>query len=122
MTLSDCHVLGSALPWRWAAGAGVIPTILAVVAAALMPETAPWLLGRSRAGEAEVALVRLRGGGGPEVRAELEELVRAQEERSRVPQGGGGLRHLYRALRKPQFWKPLLIMNVFFAFQQCAGE
>lgn len=112
---------GSALPWRWAAAAGTIPALLSLVGAFFMSESAAWLLGRSRHADAERALVKLRGGGGPDVRAELEELVRAEELRARGQQSSG-LRQISKNLRKPQFWKPLIIINVFFAFQQWSGE
>ncbi|XP_059474208.1 solute carrier family 2, facilitated glucose transporter member 8-like isoform X2 [Neocloeon triangulifer] len=113
------YILGSALPWRYAAWAGAVPALLAFVAAIIMPDSPSWLLSRSKASQAERSLIALRGGGGAAVRAEFEELVRAQEQRAKGPKAGW--RNLSRSFRKPEFWKPLLILNVFFAFQQFSG-
>lgn len=106
-----------------AAACALVITALSLISTFFAPESCNWLLSRSRPDEAEKALVRLRGGGGPAVRAELEQLTAAREKLMLANQDqDSGLRKLSRNLRKPEFWKPLLIMNIFFAFQQFAGD
>lgn len=107
--------------WRYAAAAGIVPSVIALIAACMMPDSPSWLLSRSKKAKAELALISLRGGAGAEVRDEYQELLRAQEQRDLGP-STTGWRNLSSALRMPQFWKPLLIMNIFFAFQQFSGK
>lgn len=111
---------GSAMYWRYAAAAGIVPAVIALIAACLMPDSPSWLLSRAKKSKAELALISLRGGEGAEVRAEYQELLSAQDLRDEGP-STAGWRNLSTALRMPQFWKPLLIMNIFFAFQQLSG-
>ncbi|KAF4523968.1 hypothetical protein B566_EDAN013551 [Ephemera danica] len=118
------YILGWFLPWNWAAGCAIIPTVLSLMTAFFIPESASWLLAHSQPEAAEKALICLRGGGGPDVRAELEKLIIDQEKRALAAQESSketGIRKFTSSLRRPEFWKPLLIMNLFFAFQQFSG-
>ncbi|XP_065331408.1 facilitated trehalose transporter Tret1-2 homolog isoform X1 [Cloeon dipterum] len=111
------YVLGSAFPWQVAAWSGAAAATVALLVSLALPESPAWLVGRGRRSQAERSLAALRGGAGPNVRVEFDELLRAQQGKP----DSQGWRNLSKALRTPQFWKPLLILNVFFFFQQASG-
>ncbi|KAK3908861.1 Facilitated trehalose transporter Tret1 [Frankliniella fusca] len=122
------YVIGAVLPsWRLvAAVCGAFPLLTLVLVYAVVVESPVWLLGRGRVSEARAALARTRLARSPaDVDDELAALVR---ERPPPPQraadaapAASGPRGLLRDLRRPECWKPLLIMNVFFLFQQLSG-
>ena len=107
------YLLGSLFPQDWQVVAGlcaVVPVISAVVAW-LLPESPVWLAGRGRTAEAEASFLRLRGTNMP--RHELDALMENRQVNSR--------RATLSDLLRPEVWKPLLILNTFFLFQQLSG-
>lgn len=107
------YLFGSVLPedWRGVAGVCAAFPVISAVAIWFLPESPVWLASRGRAVEAENSLKRLRGV----------ELPR-QEVEALLDRGGPSARavHLSTVLR-PEVWKPLLILNTFFLFQQISG-
>jgi hypothetical protein len=70
-----------------------------------------WLAGRGRADEAEASFKRLRGVNMPH--HELEALMERRQASSRAA--------TLSEVLLPEAWKPLLILNTFFLFQQLSG-
>jgi sugar porter (SP) family MFS transporter len=107
------YLFGSVLPqdWRGVAGVCAVFPVISAVAIWLLPESPVWLANRGRALEAENSLRRLRGVELP--RQEVEALLDRGDSSVRAA-------HLSTVLR-PEVWKPLLILNTFFLFQQISG-
>lgn len=57
--------------WRWMFGLGLIPAIVMLIGAQMLPESPRWLVKRGRDDEARAVLQRLRGTG---VEAELDQI------------------------------------------------
>ncbi|XP_069699283.1 facilitated trehalose transporter Tret1-like isoform X2 [Periplaneta americana] len=111
------YLLGFCFPDDWrlvAALCGIFPLLSAAVCW-LLPESPVWLTSRGRVLEAETSLRRLRGLGARDElpRRELDTLV------AKPPTAWSALSP--GAVLRPEVWKPLVIMNGFFAFQQLAG-
>jgi hypothetical protein len=91
------YVLGALLKdnWRLVAGlSAAFPILTAAATLALLPESHLWLLSKGRA----------RPVPGPQ------DAVQSGRQLGRL-----------RALRLPQAWKPLLVLNGYFFFQQFSG-
>lgn len=121
------YVIGAVLPsWRLvAAVCAVFPLLTLVLVYAVAVESPVWLLGRGRVAEARAALARTRLARSPaEADDELAALLRERPPPPPRAAGGKaptGIRGVLRDLRRPECWKPLLIMNAFFLFQQLSG-
>ena len=124
--LLQVYVVGAVLPnWRLVeAVCACFPVLSAALVYAVAVESPVWLVGRGRAAEARTSLARSRLARRPsDVDEELAALVRERQRAaaSARPGAQGGLRATLRDLRRPECWKPLLIMNAFFLFQQLSG-
>ncbi|CAH0402311.1 unnamed protein product [Chilo suppressalis] len=70
------YLLGSVLPWRYAALAALSIPVITMVLVLFVPETPVWLLSKGRQKEALRSLCRLRGWAKPEeVKEEFDQLV-----------------------------------------------
>jgi hypothetical protein len=107
------YLLGSLFPqdWQVVAGLCAVLPVISVVVVWLLPESPVWLAGRGRIVEAEASFKRLRGVEMP--RHELEALMERQQTSSPAATLSDVL--------LPEVWKPLLILNTFFLFQQLSG-
>ncbi|XP_012289097.1 facilitated trehalose transporter Tret1 isoform X2 [Orussus abietinus] len=128
----------------------IVPLMSASAAVYFLPESPRFLLERKQEEEAKKSLLRLRGLKleTPKFLQEFQELTRYSNSRSNVEmivsntdqqsdstmiiaeEGNGSssfrrfwdrLRILARALKIPEVWKPFLILNAFFIFQQFCG-
>lgn len=117
------YVIGALLPsWRLVAVVcAVFPLLSAVLVYAVVVESPVWLLGRGRVAEARTALARTRLARPADVDDELASMLRSRPKPSTDRARSSGLRGVLDDLRRPECWKPLLIMNAFFLFQQLSG-
>jgi len=119
------YVLGAELEdWRtMAACCAAFPLAAGALNLVIMPESPVWLLGRRREEAALKAFRHLRAGCS-EAAIEAEFMaLRGDEERARRRQVGAKRTwtDVFRDLASPECWKPLIIMNGFFFFQQASG-
>ncbi|KAL5208665.1 hypothetical protein ABZP36_033100 [Zizania latifolia] len=96
--------------WRLSLGAGIVPAVVIIVGAALIPDTPNSLALRGRLDEARDSLRRVRGAAA-DIDAELKDIVRAAEEDKRYE--SGSFRRLGRREYRPHLVMAVL-MTVFF--------
>ncbi|PSN32151.1 hypothetical protein C0J52_23851 [Blattella germanica] len=121
------YLLGALLQdnWRAVAGISACVPILAILAIwFLVPESPVWLASRGRVEEAERNMRFVRNLGQDdklpeELQEELETMIHNNEERSKT--NSDGWMDTLRYLKRPEAYKPLLIMNALFFFQQFSG-
>ncbi|KAG8331297.1 hypothetical protein J6590_044289 [Homalodisca vitripennis] len=86
-------------------------TAASLVLTLLLPESPMWLLSRGHAEEALQALQRLRGASGPEqVKEELDSFSSRASDKQQKTSWLSNFKHL----RKPQVYKPLIMMNLLY--------
>ncbi|KAJ9592465.1 hypothetical protein L9F63_015881 [Diploptera punctata] len=104
------YLLGYCFPTQWRLVAGLSATfpILSALFSCFLPESPVWLANRGMHEKAQKNLRFLRGTA---ARHDIDAFV-VQTAPKSIP---------LRAILEPQIWKPLLIMNLFFFFQQFAG-
>jgi len=95
--------------WRWMFGVMMLPSLVFVLAGAVIPESPRWLVKRGRSAEAKDVLVRL---GHAEPATELAEIEASlREEKAGAHQG----------LFQRKYLKPLLLACMIAAFNQLDG-
>lgn len=104
------YLLGYCFPADWRLVAGICASfpILSALLSCFLPESPVWLANRGRHEQAQSSLRKLRGSA---ARHDLDALV------APTPASPASL----GVVLQPQVWKPLVIMNFFFLFQQLAG-
>ncbi len=99
--------------WRLILGLGAIPAILAVVLRARMPESPRWLIQQGRYADTSIALGKLGVDvSEDEVRRSADRVLEAEK----APPDGQR-----RSLWTPGVKRALVIVSVFFVFQQITG-
>lgn len=122
------YVLGYAFQenWRLVATLSAIPAVLSGASCLFLTESPAWLFGKGRFEAGERSLRRLRGlkTGYPlpdAVLGEKDALISASARQESRRRRSNWFRNTVDAFRKPEALKPLIIMNVFFFFQQFSG-
>lgn len=111
------HVLGIFIHWSYVALlCGLLPMIGGVISF-FAPESPPWLASRNRIDECITSFQWYRGKS----RATKSELDKMIAELSKRDKTKSKLETLRENIKKPEFWKPLGIMTVFFIICQLSG-
>lgn len=119
------YVLGCIFPENWRLVACIItclPFVSTIALWFLLPESPTWLMSRGRVVEAEAAMRRIKGVPWGITRQEnleqdMETMIAPEAEQDTNSRWKGTLLFL----KRPEAYKPLLIMNAFFFFQQFSG-
>ncbi|RZF43453.1 hypothetical protein LSTR_LSTR001714 [Laodelphax striatellus] len=101
------------LAWL-AAGVSITSTLLTLC---FLPESSIWLLNRKKKLDAKKSLIEDHHADPRIAQSEIESLAPTTQEN--IPQSKWD--RTIAQLRKPQSYKPLIIMNLFFLFQQFSG-
>ena len=118
------YMLGAILQdnWRMVAIISTVVPVLSVLAVwLLVPESPVWLTSRRRFDEAELNMKTVRNLSADdklpeELQEELEFMISNKESSQK-----DGWMDTLRFLKKPEAYKPLIIMNLFIFFQQFSG-
>jgi sugar porter (SP) family MFS transporter len=105
------RVIGADHPaiWRWMFGVMILPSVVFLLAAVLIPESPRWLVKQGRSADAVAVLVRL-GRAAPE--GELAEIEASLQEERSGP---------HQRLFQRKYLKPLLLACMIAAFNQLDG-
>lgn len=95
------------------------PALTCVLVFFFLPESPVWLVSKNRIEDASSCLMRINRATTPgQVKEELQTLAeRTHKNQKRSMSFGTTL----QALTSPECYKPLIIMNTFFFFQQITG-
>ncbi|XP_011557923.3 facilitated trehalose transporter Tret1 isoform X1 [Plutella xylostella] len=115
------HVFGTLLYWRAAALACGSVYALSLILVTFSPETPPWLASQGQYDKCKKAFRWLRGRD-PNSEKELEILLSSQRNRrDEVHAKVSRWRAFVTIVRKPEFYKPTLIMVFMFVLFQMSG-
>jgi sugar porter (SP) family MFS transporter len=119
------YVLGYIIPDNWRLVAGIIicfPLASTIASWFLLPESPTWLMSRGRVVEANAAMRRIRG---IPLRSSRQKNLEQDVETMITPEvrqdTSSGWKSTLIFFKRPEAYKPLLIMNAFFFFQQFSG-
>jgi hypothetical protein len=117
--------MGSLFQENWRLVAGICCFFPAVSIAAvrfLLPESPVWLVSRGRVQEAEATMRYIRSVPREENLPEkLQQELAAMMKSSTRLDSSSNWKDTLRFLKRPEAYKPLLIFNLFFFFQQFSG-
>ncbi|XP_054266048.1 facilitated trehalose transporter Tret1-2 homolog isoform X2 [Macrosteles quadrilineatus] len=116
------YTLGALLKSQWQLVAlicAAFPVLTTVLVFFFLPESPVWLVAKNRLEDASHALMRINRANTP---AQVNEELQLLEDRARKnTRRSLSLTTTLKALSRPEAWKPLIIMNTFFFFQQFTG-
>lgn len=111
------HLFGTLLRWNVAALlCGVFPLIGGIIIY-FAPESPAWFASRNRIDECVQSFQWYRGNS-PAMKAELEKMICDQSKKDHTQ---SKIQALSQNIKKPEFWKPLTIMMIFFVITQLSG-
>ncbi|XP_012522582.1 facilitated trehalose transporter Tret1-2 homolog [Monomorium pharaonis] len=119
------YALGASFNWDVVAFYAIILPVAAFVALCLIPESPAWLIKRKKIEEAKKALLWLRGGDIEQMLKEVELLeTNIKVDLAKKTVNTTFMKKISSAMstiRDPGVLKPLIIINVFNAFQLASG-
>lgn len=125
-----CHSLGTYFSWQQSALICSFITFTSLCLIIYNPESPSWLIAKGRIDEARKVYIWLRGDGDAEL-DELEKMIAAQSMAKKASvtdlslSFGAKTRRYFRYLgvtiRKPEFYKPIIIMVFLYVMFQFAG-
>jgi len=107
------HLLGTFLAWETVAYISILMPLACIGLLVFVPESPVWLANKGHLKKAEDAFFWCRGHS-----------LEAVEELSALMQKQSLMTHekvSWSHFKRPEFWKPLLIINIFFVTTQFAG-
>ncbi|XP_013185931.2 facilitated trehalose transporter Tret1 isoform X1 [Amyelois transitella] len=111
------HLFGTLLHWSYAAFlCGSFPLVGGIVLYHA-PESPAWLASRNRIDEC-IASFQWYRGTSPEMKSELDKMIAEQTKRDNSK---GKIEALKLNIKKPEFYKPLFVMTLFFIITQLSG-
>ncbi|KAJ0179461.1 hypothetical protein K1T71_005173 [Dendrolimus kikuchii] len=111
------HLFGTFMHWTTASLlCGLFPLTGGVIVY-FAPESPMWLASKDRIDECITSFQWYRGKS-PEMKIELDKII---DEQTKRDNSKGKLETLKTNIKKPEFWKPLLIMIIFFVICQLSG-
>ena len=119
------YILGALLKEDWRLVAWIsacFPAVAFLAVWLLLPESPVWLFTRGKPEQAEVAMRKIRNVGhadclDEQLKQELEAMLETSSANARAARFSDTLRYF----KRPEVYKPFLIMNAFQFFQQFAG-
>ncbi|XP_028165123.1 facilitated trehalose transporter Tret1-like [Ostrinia furnacalis] len=124
------HTIGTYLSWQQVALVSSFITFFSLLLIIFAPESPPWLISQGRYEEAEEIFYWLRGRGDDQ-NDELESMIAAQKMARKSSVAGQKLpirvhivrffRYVGQSFRKPEFFKPILIMLFLYVMFQFSG-
>jgi len=116
------YILGLFIKENWPLVAGicsVIPVISGILIGTILPESPAWLISKGKLEDATSSLKFLRGTDAvADIQVELDDMVsKAKSSQSKSQ----SLFSNIKAMGRPEGYKPLIILNLFFFFQQMTG-
>ncbi|KAL1121999.1 hypothetical protein AAG570_003407 [Ranatra chinensis] len=116
------YLLGLIFKERWELVAGIcgaFPVVSSLLVFWLVPESPVWYMSKGRYEEASASLKVFRG---TDSQTRVQEELDAMAERARVCRSKSvTLLASVKSLAAPEAYKPLILMNIFFLFQQLTG-
>jgi hypothetical protein len=121
------YVIGYVFPENWRLVAGIttcFPVASVIAVWFLLPESPVWLVSRGRTEEAEASMRLIRSvredtSLSDSLQQELD--VAMAHDTQQDSSSSSGWKDTLGFLKRPEAYKPLLIMNAFFFFQQFSG-
>ncbi|KAI8440399.1 hypothetical protein MSG28_001725 [Choristoneura fumiferana] len=111
------HLFGTLMHWKYAAFlCGLFP-LIGCVLTYCVKESPTWLASKNRIEDCVTSFQWYRGIS-PEMKDELDKII---FEQSQKDQSKSKWKTLMANIKKPEFWKPLCIMIVFFVLTQLTG-
>ncbi|XP_069362699.1 facilitated trehalose transporter Tret1-like [Maniola hyperantus] len=114
------HVFGTILYWRTAAVACGSFYVVSLILISLSPETPPYLASAGKFNECRKSFRWLRGYD-EDAEKELEILLNSQKKQTITTPKVSKLKYYADVVRKPEFYKPTMIMMFMFVLFQVSG-
>lgn len=111
------HLFGTFFHWSYAALlCGLFPMVGGITIY-YAPESPAWLASKNRIDDCVISFQWYRGKS-PAMKSELDKMIAEQSKRDNTK---GKFETLKQNIKKPEFWKPLGIMTIFFIITQLSG-